>query len=130
MSTSGFALANINLNNLYPVRADPELFVGETRQLCGRRGRLSIFLQSYVPVLHPSIQTMVKCISEQNLIKLYRGVARGFIMLKPTKTLENCYLTFQIAKKKGEIDCADAQAGLRLCCLQATKQGFFTSRHI
>ena len=37
------------------------------------------------------------------------------------------YDTFQMENNKGA-DCADAQAGLRFCCLQTLKKGFLASR--
>ena len=60
-----------------------------------------------------------------------RGVARGVIMLKPTK--KNCgNFTFQLAKRmiKTMIRLLGAQAGLCLCFSQEIKSGILASRPI
>ena len=53
------------------VRAVPELIVGVVVGRGGSGGGCSrMFRQNFVPVLHTSGQTMLKCMRKQNLIKI------------------------------------------------------------
>ena len=59
-----------------------------------------------------------------HLCWVLRGVARAFIMLKPTTNGEliDIWPSYQIANNKGADQTARI-AGLRLCCSQVTKSG-------
>ena len=61
------------------------------------------------------------------VIKIFCFVFFRVAVLHRFYCRKNKFLTFQKANNKG----ADAQAGLHLCCLRATKSGFFhTEAHI